>query len=216
MVDPRHPIFVFGSNLAGRHGAGAAKFARDTHGAVTGQGEGLQGQSYAIPTKTAGLTTLPLGMIHIHVRRFVTFATEHAHMRFNVTAIGCGLAGYQPHQIAPMFRDAPENCNLPTGWRNWPRVLNMRTDRGLDAVVIDRSSKWGNPFRIGDDGRGNHWTREAVVAMYRKYMTGHPSLDPTELRGKDVLCWCAPLPCHGDILIEFANNPFADGYTFHS
>ena len=110
-------IFVFGSNLAGRHGAGAALFARHNHGAIYGQGIGLQGQSYAIPTKDKYLQPLSLEQIESHVKQFIWFAQQNQWMKFNVTRIGCGLAGYDDYQIAPMFRDAPLNCNLPEGWR---------------------------------------------------------------------------------------------------
>lgn len=110
-------IFVFGSNLAGRHGKGAALHARQNYGAVYGQGVGPQGSSYAIPTKDANLKTLSLDAIKIHVDMFLNFAREHQHLDFFVTRIGCGLAGYQDEQIAPMFANAPSNCQLPEGWR---------------------------------------------------------------------------------------------------
>lgn len=106
-------IFVFGSNRAGRHGKGAALAARHHHGAIYGQGEGLQGQSYAIPTKDAKLQPLPLKEINRHVCLFRAFAVEHPGYAFRVTPIGCGLAGYSPSQIAPMFKDAPVNVILP-------------------------------------------------------------------------------------------------------
>ena len=106
-------IFVFGSNLAGRHGKGAALFARENHGAVYGQGEGIQGLSYAIPTKNAHLHTLPLDVIEEAVTRFKQFAALHPEMAFQVTPIGCGLAGYKPSAIAPFFNGAPSNCTLP-------------------------------------------------------------------------------------------------------
>jgi hypothetical protein len=106
-------IFVFGSNLAGRHGKGAALHARMHHGAITGQGEGLQGDSYAIPTKDQSLGVLPLHAIRGHVVRFLAFARDNPDMAFKVTAIGTGLAGYKPDQIAPMFENAPANCELP-------------------------------------------------------------------------------------------------------
>jgi hypothetical protein len=109
-------IFVFGSNLAGRHGKGAALYARQHHGAVYGQGEGLQGDSYAIPTKDAHLRTLPLVEIAARVETFLTFARQF-NATFVVTRIGCGLAGYTDAQIAPMFASAPSNCILPDGWR---------------------------------------------------------------------------------------------------
>lgn len=109
-------IFVFGSNLAGRHGKGAALYARQHRGAIYGQGEGLQGDSYAIPTKDAFLRTLPLAEIEARVRTFLTFARQF-NAQFAVTRIGCGLAGYTDAQIAPMFENAPDNCILPDGWR---------------------------------------------------------------------------------------------------
>src|SRR5450631_2625214 len=105
-------VFVFGSNLAGRHGKGAALHARQHFGAVYCQGEGLRGRSYAIPTKDAAIRTLSLDAIAAHVERFVAFARSHPQMRFQVTAIGCGLAGYVPAQIAPLFEGAPDNCDL--------------------------------------------------------------------------------------------------------
>lgn len=110
-------IFVFGSNLAGRHGRGAALEARRRYGAVYGQGIGRQGQSYAIPTKDERIRTLPLAAIREHVAQFLVYAAEHSNERFMVTKIGCGLAGYKEPDIAPMFLDAPPNCELPEGWR---------------------------------------------------------------------------------------------------
>jgi hypothetical protein len=106
-------VFVFGSNLAGRHGKGAALTARQLHGAIYGQGVGLQGRSYAIPTKDAQLQTLPLDVIKAHVREFIAFAVEHDELTFNLTRIGCGLAGYTDTDIAPMFKWAPSNVVLP-------------------------------------------------------------------------------------------------------
>lgn len=111
-------LFVFGSNLAGRHGKGAALFARQNRGALYGQGVGLQGQSYAIPTKGYEMKTLPLDVIRGYVKQFLEFADKHPELKFQVTRIGCGLAGYRDEQIAPMFSGAPENCILPGGWRS--------------------------------------------------------------------------------------------------
>jgi hypothetical protein len=110
-------IFVFGSNLAGRHGAGAAKFAHENHGAVYGQGYGLQGTSFAIPTKDAKLQTLPLERIRSFVTTFLDFAREHHELTFSITRVGCGLAGYRDVDIAPMFEKASSNCLLPKEWR---------------------------------------------------------------------------------------------------
>lgn len=93
-------IFVFGSNKRGAHGAGAAAFAVRKFGAKMGQGDGLQGQSYAISTMEGLLETAR------NVKRFLRFAEEHQELRFYVTPIGCGIAGYSPLQIAPLFEKA--------------------------------------------------------------------------------------------------------------
>jgi hypothetical protein len=117
-MDKNPKIFCFGSNLAGIHGAGAARFAVENHGARYRQGIGLQGNSYAIPTKDRNINTLPLDDIQEHVDVFIIFAQEHPELSFEVTRIGCGLAGYTDSDIAPMFKGAPSNCILPEGWRN--------------------------------------------------------------------------------------------------
>lgn len=97
-------IFVFDSNLAGKHGAGSAAHAYAHHGAVWGIGVGLFGNSYAIPTKNRKIETMPLEEIKPYVDDFIQFARENPEMTFKVVAIGCGLAGYKPEQIAPLFR----------------------------------------------------------------------------------------------------------------
>jgi len=109
-------IFVFGSNLAGRHGKGAAADARRLHGAEYGVGEGRTGNAYAIPTKDHRLMTRPLDDIRASVETFKAYARDNASLTFHVTRVGCGLAGYRDHQIAPMFFDAPDNCVLPPEW----------------------------------------------------------------------------------------------------
>ncbi|SSY70962.1 A1S_2505 family phage non-structural protein [Alysiella crassa] len=109
-------IFVFGSNTTGRHGKGAALTAKLHFGAKQGQGVGLEGQSYAIPTKNGRLQTFPLSKIEQYVNDFIQFANQHHELKFFVTAIGTGLAGYKHEQIAPMFANAPANCRLPPEW----------------------------------------------------------------------------------------------------
>ncbi|KWT69559.1 MULTISPECIES: hypothetical protein [unclassified Variovorax] len=124
------PVFVFGSNTAGRHGKGAALFARQQHGAIHGQGEGLQGNAYAIPTKgqrpDRSLFTLPLEQIRAGVDRFLAFAASRPDIQFEVTPIGCGLAGYKHAEIAPMFEDAPANCHLPAEFLTFGSVVADR------------------------------------------------------------------------------------------
>ncbi|NBO98693.1 MAG: hypothetical protein EBU90_00930 [Proteobacteria bacterium] len=106
-------IFVFGSNEAGIHGAGAAKLAFDRFGAVWGIGVGHQGKTYAIPTKDSKIRTLDLVSIADYVADFLDFADEHPEFKFLVTQIGCGLAGYQVEDIAPLFEGYPLNVVLP-------------------------------------------------------------------------------------------------------
>jgi len=115
-------IFVFGSNLAGIHGAGAAATALEDHGAVYGMGKGLQGRSYAIPTKGHQVQTLSLSIIERYVLTFLVFATTYPELTFKVTRIGCGLAGYKDAEIAPMFRGAPRNCQFDYKWSPYLQV----------------------------------------------------------------------------------------------
>lgn len=102
-------IFVFGSNALGMHHAGAARVAYNEFGAEWGNGEGLQGQSYSIPTMEGEHNT------KLAIMRFTQYAKEHPELKFLVTPIGCGIAGYTPEEIAPMFKDAAylENVYLP-------------------------------------------------------------------------------------------------------
>lgn len=103
-------VFVFGSNLAGMHGGGAARVARLRFGAVMGKGVGIQGRSYAIPTMQGGTET-----IRPYVNDFIAYAKEHPELTFLVTPIGCGIAGFEPEDIAPLFEEASnvENIWLP-------------------------------------------------------------------------------------------------------
>ena len=103
-------IFVFGSNLAGAHGGGAARLAFRQFGAVWGEGVGLHGRTYAIPTMQGGVET-----IKPYVDEFISFAKEHSSLTFLVTRIGCGIAGFRDAEIAPLFKDAidVENVILP-------------------------------------------------------------------------------------------------------
>lgn len=108
-------IFAFGSNLAGIHGAGAAKLAHEKFGAKWGCGAGLWGRSYAIPTKDHNIETLELSVIEDYVGGFLRTAALQPQLEFLVTQIGCGLAGYSPKEIAPLFlrREIPTNVSLP-------------------------------------------------------------------------------------------------------
>lgn len=105
-------IFVFGSNLAGRHGKGAAKDAVKYYGAEYGNPKGLQGQSYAIPTKDKNLKPLSLLEIEEYIREFLYFAASHPDLRFNLTPIGTGLAGYTKRQVWELLQNYEIPCNI--------------------------------------------------------------------------------------------------------
>ena len=109
-------IFVFGSNPEGRHGKGAAKEAFARWGAVYGQAEGLQGRSYGIVTKELRRwkPAITLEQINDSVGRFIEFAEQHPDWTFRVSPIGCGLAGFTPEQIGPLFIGSPKNVVLPS------------------------------------------------------------------------------------------------------
>lgn len=103
-------VFVFGSNLEGLHGGGAARQAHEQFGAVWGVGAGLTGQCYAIPTMGG------IEQIKLYVAQFLEVAEMLPHKSFLLTKIGCGIAGYSENEIAPLFKNAPENVIKPEGW----------------------------------------------------------------------------------------------------
>ena len=106
-------IFVFGSNLQGMHAGGAARLACSKFGAIMGQGVGLQGSCYAIPTMQGGVDT-----IRPYVDEFIAFAKQHPELTFLVTRIGCGIAGFRDEEISPLFEQAHniDNIVLPPNW----------------------------------------------------------------------------------------------------
>jgi len=111
-----HEIFVFGSNLAGIHGKGAAKVAMEQFNAAWGVPEGLMGMSYAIPTKDGRLRALSFFDVSVGVDKFVEFTKKHPETSFFVTAVGCGYARFTADRIAPLFRGAI-NCSFPSQWQ---------------------------------------------------------------------------------------------------
>lgn len=112
-------VFVFGSNAGGLHAGGAARFALENFGAVWGQGHGLQGRSYAIDTMSG------LAALQGEVSVFLGFAAEHPELRFLVTEIGCGIAGYTPAEVAPLFTGTPANVVLP---ESFAEIVRQRQD----------------------------------------------------------------------------------------
>jgi hypothetical protein len=118
----QNEIFVFGSNTMGNHGKGAAKTAIGW-GAKFGQGEGLMGRTYGIPTKGPGMRTLPLNKIKDYIDRFIEFAKSNSQYKFLVTEIGCGLAGYRVKDIAPLFEEAVNIGNIWMPISFWHKLL---------------------------------------------------------------------------------------------
>ncbi len=137
-------VFVFGSNEAGIHGAGAAREAYNNHGAVRGQGFGPQGNSFATPT-----CALPTGQLNskisyekltYYIKCFILYALQHPELDFQVTRIGCGFAGWKEEDVAPLFDDAPLNCYFDEEWKPY---------------LGDKKRYWGTfpakPVTIPDD-----------------------------------------------------------------
>jgi len=120
------PVFVFGSNEGGRHGKGAALTAYKKHGARYGKGYGHYGSSFAIPTMDLYLKRLSLEQIDMYVQGFIAYAQGQPTLQFQVTRIGCGLAGHTDENIAPMFATAPKNCFFDTAWHAY---LGLDLDR---------------------------------------------------------------------------------------
>lgn len=116
LLNTANMIFVFGSNEAGIHGAGAAAYAEKHKGAKYRYGVGKVGISYAIPTKDRRIVTLPLEKVKEYVEQFIDYANKHQEETFQVTRIGCGLAGFEDEDIAPLFSASPCNCFFDSAW----------------------------------------------------------------------------------------------------
>lgn len=147
-------IFVFGSNLSGIHGAGAAKAAVDKYGAVLGVGQGLMGRSYALPTKDERIQTLRLERVEFYVAAFKQHAIDNPDKKYFVTRVGCGLAGYTDEDIAPMFRGAPANCNFPAEWRAYLEPNEVAKQLIDEAAAVTPAGE-------------AEWRKKAVAEMIR-------------------------------------------------
>ena len=169
-------VFVFGSNEQGIHGKGAALTATKEHGAVRGQGVGLQGNSYAIPTKSTPYKTLDLPEVKKYVDDFLDFARKNPDTKFNLTAIGTGLAGYKPEQIAPFFADAPENVIKPkefggTSATSKVQLSNIEQSRARLKQLEDLKKSVGG---------GNLSRREAAeLSRLKETIRKATTVDPT-------------------------------------
>jgi len=112
-------IFVFGSNESGIHGAGAARYAKMNYGAIMGIGFGFSGTSFAIPTKDFNIETLSFDIVKKYIRAFIFQADAHPEWNYKITRIGCGLAGFEDKDIAPLFKGCAGHCSFDTFWKEW-------------------------------------------------------------------------------------------------
>lgn len=176
-------VFVFGSNLRGAHGKGAAEYAKNVFGAIPGVGEGLQGSSYGLPTKDERIQTRRLEDIALSVRRFLAVAGRHPELDFLVTRVGCGLAGYGDRHIGPLFARAPANCLLPDEWGQYripegKKCLLVAGGRDFaDAGLLDeRLKRLTSRFSPGElvvldggadgaDRLGGEWARSNGIEV---------------------------------------------------
>lgn len=110
---------MFGSNLAGKHYGGAARYAHEKYGAEMGVGKGIAGQSYALPTMDENFKPLPLSEIAISIGAFRATAEVNPDFEFYVTRVGCGIAGFTDQQIAPLFVGSPSNCTFDPQWSSY-------------------------------------------------------------------------------------------------
>ena len=111
-------VFVFGSNLSGYHGSGSAKYALDHCGAIMYRGEGLQGDSYALPTVGKNIRKMSFVRVKKYIDNFLEYAKAHPEFEFKVTQVGCKRAGFTVEQIAPLFASASDNCYFDTAWKD--------------------------------------------------------------------------------------------------
>lgn len=155
-------IFVFGSNLAGHHGGGAARLAYDRFGAIWGQGVGPQGQCYAIPTMQGGVET-----IKPYVDEFIRFAEQHPEYKFLVTRIGCGIAGFMDEEIAPLFARALKVENI---------ILPKEFVAELDGMNTALSSEGIKALKMWKMGAGN---------SAKRFNGENPIPEKTEVANKD-------------------------------
>nr|WP_174505439.1 hypothetical protein [Acinetobacter sp. Marseille-Q1620] len=135
---PEDTVFVFGSNMAGTHAGGAAKMAVEHFGAVKGVGRGWAGQSFAIPTMNEHLQQMPLSQIQHYIEDFKIYTKNHPKMKYFITSIGCGVAGYKTEEIAPMFKGISHNVIFPISFRPFvERTLPKLTQHFIQTLNQD-------------------------------------------------------------------------------
>ncbi len=143
-------IFVFGSNEAGRHGKGSAYYAAEKCGAIEGIGFGLQGQSFGIPTRNKHIKTLAIVQIKYFVDHFITFAKRNPQYTFHVVEIGCTNAGYEPKDIAPLFKDAIDQENVYLPKRFWEVLTPAQSNVDTSDYEFNLHRHWKDDESAND------------------------------------------------------------------
>lgn len=158
-------IFVFGSNLAGRHGAGSAKVAREKFGAQAGCGQGPSEHSYAIPTKDEQIESRTLFDIQTSVLRFSHYTRKNPDLKFFATAIGCGLAGHKNEDIAPMFQFCnADNCSFPDAWM--PYLEFAAGLENIENIIFENESSFATEYCYGNELISVSFNSETVKIYY--------------------------------------------------
>lgn len=190
-------IFVFGSNFRGHHGGGASKVAVRHYGAVDGIGEGLQGQSYAIPTSEGVAGMIPA------IERFTSFARQHQELQFYVTAIGCGNAGLKPDEVAPYFYDAAflSNVYLPLSF--WKIIIHREKENESEKAVRQLVESCSHLSRHSD-----RWHGEPYEYIYESLDRHFRWLLGVELKvvsptAEEPMTWGLPQDLNEKILNAF-------------
>lgn len=175
-------IFVFGSNLLGIHGAGAAHYAADKLGAEFGIGEGLTGQTYALPTCYRPGEPVTFAEMMVYVENFLTFARSRPDLTFFVSMVGCGIAGFSETEVGPLFKDAPGNCDLPPEWRAFlcERIVSFGPQ-----VSCNRPATHMFRYDYIDEGLGRQFRRHSGGSVFCDEHTDDSMNDFDGLGGLD-------------------------------
>ena len=173
-------VFVFGSNLAGKHAGGAARTALAHFGAMSGVGRGWSGQSFAIPTMNEHLQQMPLSQIQHYIDDFKIYAKNHPKITYFITSLGCGVAGYKVEEIAPMFKGIAKNVIFPASFRPFvekplPKLTSHFVHTVFDDLVI---------FAENDDEQINRLDLSDNERSLAKIIL-HTQIYPVDSNGRD-------------------------------
>ena len=212
-------IFVFGSNRAGVHGAGAALDARRFYGAEHGIGEGMTGCCYALPTRNTPRSSMALAEVGEAVSRFLGFARKHEELSFRLTRVGCGLAGFRDEDIAPLFFPASPNVILPGRWQRMKDGETVRLIVAGSRTVVNKDYVFTELDRLTEHLRlPENRVTEICGDTHCVYPHGARGVDAlgrewAESRNIPVECFAANQECHGKAAGMLRNKVMANHGT---